>query len=104
DADNLRRYFEIRHGIAGPTREAFEFGGSYVHVLAFPVAIDTADYARVAHNAEKSRLVTGVRDSLRGRRLILGVDRLDYAKGIPDRIQAFGYFLDTQPKWLGQVT
>jgi len=42
DADNLRRYFEIRHGIAGPTREAFEFGGSFVHVRAFPVAIDTA--------------------------------------------------------------
>jgi len=104
DADNLRRYFEIRHGIAGPTREAFEFGGSYVHVRPFPVAIDTAAYARVAGDAVKSRLVTGVLDSLGGRRLILGVDRLDYSKGIPDRIQAFGHFLDTQPKWLGQVT
>jgi trehalose 6-phosphate synthase len=104
DADNLRRYFEIRHGIAGPTREAFEFGGSYVHVRTFPVAIDTAAYARVARNAVKSPLVTGVRDSLGDRRLILGVDRLDYSKGIPDRIQAFGHFLDTQPKWLGRVT
>jgi trehalose 6-phosphate synthase len=104
DADNLRRYFEIRHGIAGRTREAFEFGGSYVHVRAFPVGIDTARYARVARNAVNSRLVKGVRDSLVGRRLILGVDRLDYSKGIPDRIQAFGHFLDTQPKWLGRVT
>ena len=43
----------------------------------------------------QSRLVSGVRDSLNGRRLILGVDRLDYSKGIPDRIQAFGQFLDT---------
>src|SRR5205823_14461181 len=64
DADNLRRYFEIRHGIAGPTREAFEFGGSYVHVRAFPVAIDTAAYARVARAAGKPRLVTGVRDRI----------------------------------------
>jgi len=104
DADNLRRYFEIQHGIAGPTREAVEFGGSYVHVRTFPVAIDTAAYARVAHNAVKSRLATGVRDSLGDRRLILGVDRLDYSKGIPDRIRAFGHFLDTQPKWLGRVT
>jgi trehalose 6-phosphate synthase len=104
DADNLRRYFETRHGIAGPTREAFEFGGSYVHVRVFPVAIDTASYARVARNAARSRLVTGVRDSLGGRRLILGVDRLDYSKGIPDRIQAFGHFLDIQPKWRGRVT
>ena len=45
-----------------------------------------------------------MRDSLGDRRLILGVDRLDYSKGIPDRIQAFGHFLDTQPKWLGRVT
>jgi len=104
DADNLRRYFEIRHSIAGPTREAFEFGGSFVHVRAFPVAIDTAAYARAARDAVKSRLVTGVRDSLGGRRLIVGVDRLDYSKGIPDRIQAFGHFLDTRPEWLGRVT
>jgi len=104
DADNLRRYFEIRHGIAGRTREAFEFGGSYVHVRAFPVGIDTAAYARVAVNAVKARLVTGVRESLGGRRLLLGVDRLDYSKGIPDRISAFGHFLDSQPKWLGRVT
>jgi trehalose 6-phosphate synthase len=104
DADNLRRYFETRHGIAGPSRDAFEFGGSNVHVLAFPVGIDTEDYARAARNSVQSRLVTGVRDSLGGRRLLLGVDRLDYSKGIPDRINAFGHFLDTQPQWRGQVT
>src|ERR1051326_2613804 len=66
DADNLRRYFEIRHGIAGPTREAFAFRGSYVHVRAFPVGIDTAPYARVGRNSVKSRLVTGLGDSLGG--------------------------------------
>jgi trehalose 6-phosphate synthase len=104
DADNLRRYFEIGHGIAGPTREDFEFAGSSVQVGAFPVAIETADYARVARNAMRSRLVAGLRDSLGGRRLILGVDRLDYSKGIPDRIQAFGHLLDTSPEWRGRVT
>ena len=104
DADNLRRYFEIRHGIAGRTREAFEFGGSYVHVRAFPVAIDTADYARAARNAATSRLVTGLRDSLGGRRLILGVDRLDYSKGITQRIQALGHLLDSNPEWRGKIT
>ncbi len=104
DADNLRRYFEMRHGIAGPTREDLEFGGSHVRIRAFPVAIDTADYAAAARNAEGSRLVAGLRDSLGGRRLILGVDRLDYSKGIPNRIQAFGHLLDSHPEWLGQVT
>ncbi len=90
DADNLRRYF-------------FEFEGN-VRVRVFPVAIDTTAYMRVARNSMKSRLVGGLRDSLVGRRLIVGVDRLDYSKGIPDRIQAFGHFLDTQPRWRGRVT
>jgi trehalose 6-phosphate synthase len=45
-----------------------------------------------------------LRESLTGKRLILGVDRLDYSKGIPRRIQAFGHFLDKYPEWLGKVT
>jgi trehalose 6-phosphate synthase len=96
DADNLRRYL----GSVGRT----PYNGGNVQIGAFPVAINTAVYARVARNAARSRLVAGLRDSLGGRRLILGVDRLDYSKGIPDRIQAFGHLLDTSPEWLGKVT
>jgi len=35
---------------------------------------------------------------------VLGVDRLDYSKGIPDRIRAFERFLETNPDWHGRVT
>jgi len=45
-----------------------------------------------------------MRDSLNSRKLILGVDRLDYSKGIPHRIQGFGQFLDTYPQWRHHVT
>ncbi len=103
DADNLSRYFAATGGgQRGPG--SFEFDGRKVRVRAFPVAIATAVYARAARNSVKSTLVRELRDSLVGKRLILGVDRLDYSKGIKQRIQAFGHFLEKYPEWLNRVT
>jgi trehalose 6-phosphate synthase len=104
DADNLSRYFA---GLGPNTYRApglFEFDGRRVRVRAFPVAIATAVYARAARNSAKSPLVEELRGSLGGKRLILGVDRLDYSKGIPGRIQAYGHFLEKYPEWLAKVT
>ena len=42
--------------------------------------------------------------SLAGRRLIIGVDRLDYTKGIPERLEAFALLLQTFPEWRGKVS
>jgi trehalose 6-phosphate synthase len=41
---------------------------------------------------------------LRGRQLILGVDRLDYSKGIPERLEAFARLLERFPEWRGKVS
>ncbi|HLJ71012.1 MAG TPA: alpha,alpha-trehalose-phosphate synthase (UDP-forming) [Roseiarcus sp.] len=103
DADNLSRYFAaLGANQRGPG--SFEFDGRKVRVRAFPVAIATAVYARAARNSVKSTLVEELRNSLVGKRLILGVDRLDYSKGIKHRIQAFGHFLEKYPEWLNRVT
>jgi trehalose 6-phosphate synthase len=104
DADNLSRYFSGLPGVVQRAPGLFEFGGRRVRVRAFPVAIATAVYARAARNSVRSPLVEDLRQSLHGNRLILGVDRLDYSKGIPNRIQALGQFLDKYPHWRGKVT
>jgi trehalose 6-phosphate synthase len=104
DADNLRRYFEQQGGRFGRSHTSFDLDGRHVQLRAFPVAIATRVYARTARSAIRSDFAGEVRDSLNGRRLILGVDRLDYSKGIPHRIQGFGQFLDTYPEWRGHVT
>jgi len=104
DGDNLGNYFERQGGMVGRNRIYFEFGDRRVRIGAFPVAIATRVFARAARNAMRSTLAGELRDSLNGRRLILGVDRLDYSKGITHRIQAFGHFLDTYPEWRGRVT
>lgn len=38
------------------------------------------------------------------RKLIVSIDRLDYTKGIPNRLEAFEFFLDTYPEYIGKVT
>ena len=43
-------------------------------------------------------------ESLAGREMIIGVDRLDYSKGIALRMEAFDRFLSTNPDWRGKVT
>ncbi|HLW89944.1 MAG TPA: alpha,alpha-trehalose-phosphate synthase (UDP-forming) [Roseiarcus sp.] len=104
DADNLSRYFLSldQNAYRGPG--VFEFDSRRVRVRAFPVSIATAVYARAARNSVKSDLVEELHSSLVGKHLILGVDRLDYSKGIRHRIQAFGHFLEKYPEWLGKVT
>jgi trehalose 6-phosphate synthase len=104
DAENLRQYFEQQGGTFNRNRTAFDIDGRRVQLRAFPVAIATKLYARAARNAVRSDFAAEVRDSLNSRKLILGVDRLDYSKGIPHRIQGFGQFLDAYPKWRHHVT
>ena len=105
DAENLRQYFELQGGQFGSrNRSHFDIEGRRVHLRAFPVGIATRVYARTARSAIRSDFANEVRDSLSGRSLILGVDRLDYSKGIPHRIQGFGQFLEQFPDWRGRIT
>jgi trehalose 6-phosphate synthase len=104
DAENLGRYFTRQRGQSRRGPDVFEIDGRKVAIHAFPVSIATAIYARAARNSVRSRMVKDLRASLAGKRLILGVDRLDYSKGIPHRIRAFGHFLDKYPEWLGKAT
>src|SRR6516164_6537083 len=102
DRDNFAHYL-VSQG-AAQIRSGYEFDGQKVRLGAFPVSIETKAYMRLARNAGRSAMVELVRESLSGNRLVLGVDRLDYSKGIPGRIKAFERLLETNPEWRGKVT
>ena len=103
DRDNFAHYLNSQGGFQ--TRSgAYEFEGRQVRLGAFPVQIETKAYTRLARNAARSPLVVKVRESLGDSKLVLGVDRLDYSKGIPDRIKAFERFLESNTAWHGRVT
>jgi trehalose 6-phosphate synthase len=70
----------------------------------FPIGIDADDFAAMATSAEAVRASQRLSRSLLGRRLIIGVDRLDYTKGITERLRAFECLLQNYPRQRGQVT
>jgi trehalose 6-phosphate synthase len=63
----------------------------------FPIGVDPAAIANMAARAVKSRTTRRLQDSLRGRQLIIGVDRLDYSKGLEHKFKAFACFLESYP-------
>jgi trehalose 6-phosphate synthase len=102
DRDNFAHYLTSQG--ATQNRSTYEFEGQKVRLGAFPVSIETKAYTRLARNAGRSAMVALVRESLGGNKLILGVDRLDYSKGLPERVRAFERLLENNPEWRGNVT
>jgi trehalose 6-phosphate synthase len=104
DRDNFNHYLVSHGGQPGRDGTTFTLDGRQVRTGAFPVGIETAAYARLARNAARSNFVREIEESLGGRKLVLGVDRLDYSKGILHRINAFDRFLEMNPDWRSRVT
>ena len=103
DAFNFSRYLTRESGL--PSRDFnFVVADRTVRIGVFPVGIETAAFALLAQNSMRLPFVKRVIKSLGGRSLIIGVDRLDYSKGIAQRLSAFQRFLQTQPHWRGKVT
>nr|WP_208382676.1 trehalose-6-phosphate synthase [Microbacterium ulmi] len=62
---------------------------------AFPISIDTSSYAELAQRDDIRARAAEIRESLGNpRKILLGVDRLDYTKGIRHRLKAFGELLE----------
>ncbi|GAA5071181.1 alpha,alpha-trehalose-phosphate synthase (UDP-forming) [Lysobacter panacisoli] len=71
---------------------------------AFPISIDTGHIEAQAAAAVGKPGVKRLATSLSGRALGIGVDRLDYSKGLPERFRAFGRFLKRHPTHRGKLT
>ncbi|MES2028450.1 MAG: trehalose-6-phosphate synthase [Pseudomonadota bacterium] len=64
----------------------------------FPIGIDPAKFAAHAAKAASHPDVSRLRRSLNGEKLAIGVDRVDYSKGLVNRIEAFDRMLELQPQ------
>lgn len=94
-----------RENIATPLGEnRFKTGSHEFKVGKFGIGIETDKFTDTAQRSEKSALVRRMRESMTGRDLIIGVDRLDYSKGITNRIEAFEHFVQNNPEYKSKVT
>ena len=78
--------------------EWIRLDGRRVRAFADPIGIDAQAFAQEAERAASDKLVQRVAGSLSGRALAIGVDRMDYSKGLPHRFEAFGRLLEKHPE------
>ena len=78
--------------------------GATVVVQSFPIGIDVDEFSRLTQASEAVDTFEKVRDEYSRRRLLLGIDRLDYSKGLPNRVRAFRDLLKRYPEHQGSAT
>jgi trehalose 6-phosphate synthase/phosphatase len=90
-----------RCGIETGDDHVLEHEGRRIQVGVFPIGVDADALSRRAGSREVNAKVLELRDPTQ--RLILGVDRLDYSKGIPRRLLAVEKLLRERPEWRGRL-
>lgn len=80
------------------------YDGRTTRLGAFPIGIDFDEFAQHATSPEVAADAWALHEALPRRQLVLGVDRLDYTKGIPQRLEAFRMALARHPDLHGQIT
>jgi trehalose 6-phosphate synthase/phosphatase len=80
-----------------------QVGARAVRVGAFPLGVDVARFEAAATSEPVRRALARLQRSTGDQKLIVGIDRLDYTKGIPRRLLGFERFLARKPSWIGKV-
>ena len=93
DTDCFRNYAFQELGAELLKDGSIGFAGHRIQCDAFPVGIDVASFEELSTNAEARKQVRSLKQSIGNRQLIVGVDRLDYSKGLVERLAAYGHFL-----------
>jgi trehalose 6-phosphate synthase len=103
DADNLRRGLLQELGATPQKLDVLDVDGKSTCVKSFPIGIDVSSLKHAARS-RSNRIVRQTIAGLGSRKLIIGVDRLDYSKGIPEKMEAYERFLINNPDQRGRVT
>jgi trehalose 6-phosphate synthase len=96
DCENFATYLRAELGlVVEGGRVVSRFGTS--RIATFPIGIDVEGFAAQAQRAASHPEVSRLRKSLHGERLAIGVDRVDYSKGLVNRISAFDRLFEINP-------
>jgi len=87
---------------SGDVRRVY-YANHKTRVQSFPISIDFKQYSDAAQSAPVVERAAKIRAELRDVHIALGVDRLDYTKGIPERLRAFSCLLSDYPELRGKV-
>nr|WP_320133839.1 bifunctional alpha,alpha-trehalose-phosphate synthase (UDP-forming)/trehalose-phosphatase [uncultured Holophaga sp.] len=82
---------------ARPTEGGLSYEDRDVRLAEYAIGIDVGTFVSMAQTPGVEARCQQLREEVGGRRILLGVDRLDYTKGIPRRLMAFERFLEENP-------
>ncbi|XP_057993296.1 alpha,alpha-trehalose-phosphate synthase [UDP-forming] 1 isoform X2 [Hevea brasiliensis] len=111
DLVGFHTYDYARHFVSSCTRilelegtpEGVEDQGRLTRVAAFPIGIDSDRFIRALEAPQVQDHIKDLKERFAGRKVMLGVDRLDMIKGIPQKILAFEKFLEENSLWRDKV-
>lgn len=112
DLIGFHTYDYARHFISSVSRivpdvktlpNGIEYEGRSISIGAFPIGIDVNNFTDGVQKPEVVERIKQLKEKFSDVKIIVGVDRLDYIKGVPQKLHAFEVFLTENPEWIGKV-
>ncbi len=104
DLQNFSRYVQAEAGAEDLGDNRFRAFNSTVQAGAFPIGIDVDEFAALSQAKDARDMFERMSSEFSRRKILLGVERLDYSKGLPQRLQMFKCLLKKYPENLGSAT
>lgn len=112
DLIGFHTYDYARHFLSSVSRivsnvttlpNGIEYNGKKIAIGAFPIGIDVDKFTDGVTKPEVIDRIKQLKSKFGDTKVIVGVDRLDYIKGVPQKLHAFEIFLTENPEWVGKV-
>ena len=104
DLDHFARYVETEAHAVPVDEHRWRAFGRTVQAGAFPIGIDVDEFTQLTHAPDAMQMYERIRNEYSRRKLLVGVDRLDYSKGLPQRMRAFRELLARHPETRNSAT
>ncbi len=98
DLNHLRRYLAVEARAEMLSDYTFGAFNRELRAGAFPIGLDVDAFVALGEGAAAKRTLATLREQYARRQLLVGVDRLDYSKGLPQRLRAFRLLLERHPE------
>ncbi|MFN3405460.1 MAG: bifunctional alpha,alpha-trehalose-phosphate synthase (UDP-forming)/trehalose-phosphatase [Cytophagaceae bacterium] len=111
DQIGFHTYDDVRHFLSSVSRLVgidnkmgeMRIQGRICVADCFPMGIDYNKFHSAAQSEETGKEIENYKEVVGKHKIIISIDRLDYSKGIPDRLKAYDLFLEKYPEYKGKV-
>ena len=104
--DYARHFFSSASRLIGAESrgDIIEYNGRHIKVDTYPIGIDNERFTKQLNTRESQTELAVLEDHYKGQKLIVAIDRLDYSKGIIERMRGFETFLEQHPNLHSKTT